>query len=115
MPKLLKDKRISIWERKWDDSYTELTKYNYGTYWAHFRTMSIRETFQAGIDYAETNVYFTLTKPSNFEISTHAFIEYPVGSGKHWDIVSVDNFEDRDGTNIRVLCRPAAPADVEEW
>lgn len=115
MPKLLKDKRISIWEKKWNDDYTERVQFDYGTFWAHFRTMSIRETFQAGIDYAETNVYFTFTRPSSFELTTSAFIEYPVGSGKHWNIETIDSFEDRDGTNIRVLCRPAAPADLGDW
>lgn len=103
MPKLLKDKRIFIWGWDYEVDEYEPTK-PLGEVWAHFRSMSVRETFNAGADHAWNNVYFTFTKPS-FELNTYAEIEYPVGSGKRYIIEGIDLYEDRDGANIRVQAR----------
>lgn len=103
MPRLLKDKRIFIWG--WDtykDEYEPTLPR--GEVWAHVRSMSVRETFQAGAETAWHNVYFTFTKPS-FELDTYAEIEYPVGSGKRYIIEGMDLFEDKDGCNIRLQTR----------
>ena len=110
MPKLLKDKRIKIIYKGWNDDYTERVEEVRGELWAHFRHLSIKETYEAGADYALTNVYFTFTKPT-FEFGTYNLIEYPLGSGKLWDVIGVDLFEDRDGSNIRALARPAGAED----
>lgn len=102
MPKLLKDKRIKVYGFGEYDEYepTELR----GEVWAHVRSMSVRETFQAGADHAWNNVYFTITKPS-FKLDTYCEIEYPAGSGTRYIIEGLDLFEDRDGDNIRIQTR----------
>lgn len=102
MPRLLKDKRIRVYGIDWDTERPTILK---GELWAHFRSMSVRETFNAGADHAWNNVYFTFTKPSGFEFDTYDEIEYPVGSGKFYIIEGVDLYEDKDGANIRVQAR----------
>ncbi len=102
MPRQLKDKRIRIYGIDWDTERPTILK---GEVWAHFRSMSVRETFNAGADHAWNNVYFTITKPSGFEFDTYDEIEYPVGSGKFYIIEGIDLFEDKDGANIRVQAR----------
>lgn len=101
MPKLLKDKRIKIWGLDWE---TELADKELGEVWAHYRSMSVRETFNAGADHSWNNVYFTFTRPS-FEFDTYCEIEYPVGSGKRYIIEAIDLYEDKTGANIRVQAR----------
>lgn len=99
MPRLLKDKRIKIWGFGPNDyDYPETLL---GEVWAHYRSLSVRETFNAGADYAWNNVYFTFTKPT-FELNTYCEIEY---SGQKYIIEGIDLFEDRDGMNIRVMAR----------
>lgn len=102
MPRLLKDKRIYIWG--WGDNDEYEPTEPLGEVWAHVRSMSVRETFNAGADHAWHNVYFTFTKPS-FELNTYAEIEYPVGSGKRYIIEGMDLFEDKAGCNIRLQAR----------
>lgn len=102
MPRLLKDKRIRIYGIDWDTERPTILK---GEVWAHFRSMSVRETFNAGADHAWNNVYFTFTKPSGFVFDTYDEIEYPVGSGKFYIIEGIDLYEDKDGANIRVQAR----------
>lgn len=102
MPKLLKDKRIRVYGIDWDTEKPTILK---GEVWAHFRSMSVRETFNAGADHAWNNVYFTFTKPTGFKFDTYDEIEYPVGSGTFYIIEGIDLYEDKDGANIRVQAR----------
>ena len=98
MPRLLKDKRIKIWafnpETEWNDLLL-------GEVWAHYRSLSVQEEFNAGADHAWNNVYFTFTKPA-FVLDTYCEIEY---KGTKYIIEGIDLYEDRDGANIRVQAR----------
>lgn len=102
MPRLLKDKRIKIYGYNYDTDYVDL---ELGTVWAHYRSLSVRETFNAGADHAWNNVYFTFTKPTGFTLDTYCEIEYPIGSDKRYIIDGIDLYEDMDGANIRVQAR----------
>lgn len=101
MPKLLKDKRIRVYAI---DPETEQASELKGEIWAHYRSMSVKEAFNAGADHAWNNVYFTFTKPS-FYFDTYHVIEYPANSKKFYSIEAIDLYEDKDGANIRVQAR----------
>lgn len=96
--KNLKDKRVEILGL---DEATE----RYGviaTVWAHFRSMSVQETYNCGADFAWDNVYFTITRPEDFELDTYCKVRY---NGRDYDIEAIDRFEDRKGDNIRIQAR----------
>ena len=98
MPKNLKDKRIQIIGI---DEMTE-EKGVIATVWAHYRSMSVREGFSCGADFAWNNLYFTFTRPKDLELTTYNEIRY---NGNNYSIEGIDLFEDRPGDNIRVHAR----------
>ena len=98
MPKNLKDKRIQIQQL---DEVTE--RYQVvATVWAHFRSMSVREQYECGADFAWSNVYFTIFRSPDFELSTYDRIIY---DGRTYEIEAIDLFEDVTGKNVRIQAR----------
>lgn len=96
--KYLKDKRIEILALdEWTEEYTVVA-----TVWAHFRSMSIKEVFNAGADYSWNNVIFTITKPVDFELNTYCEIRY---NNNDYVIEAIDVYEDRPGSDVRIHAR----------
>lgn len=96
--KNLKDKRIEILKI---DEITE--RYApIATVWAHFRSMSVEETYGAGADSAWNNVYFTIMKPVDFELDTYCKVRY---NNVDYTIEGLDLFEDRKGSNVRIRAK----------
>lgn len=98
MPKQLKDKRIKI------IGINEMTERRevIAEVWAHYRSMSVKETYECGADNSWSNVYFTIFKPKSFEVTTYNEIEY---KGNTYIIEGMDLFEDIDGQNMRIQAR----------
>lgn len=98
MPKNLKDKRIEIQGINEETERPETI----ATVWAHFRSMSVNEQYECGADFAWSNVYFTIFKPAEFEVTTYNEILY---NGRRYYIEAIDLFEDKTGENIRIQAR----------
>lgn len=98
--KRLKDKRIQILGI---DEATE-QKGVIAEVWAHFRSMSVKEGFNCGADFAWNNVYFTISRPdpNDFALNTYNEIRY---NGNDYEIVGIDLFEDKPGSDIRIQAR----------
>ena len=94
----LKDNRIEM--RALDEMTEEYT--TVATVWAHFRSLSVKEAFNAGADTAWENVYFTFMRPVDFELNTYCSILY---NKNEYEIVAIDLFDDTPGDNIRVQAR----------
>ena len=98
MPKNLKDKRIQIQQLNEETERYQVV----ATVWAHYRSMSVREQYECGADFAWSNVYFTIFKPAEFEVTTYDRIIY---DGRTYEIEGIDLFEDKTGENIRIQAR----------
>ena len=96
--KYLKDKRIEILAI---DEATERYK-TIATVWAHYRSMSVKEVFNAGADHSWNNVIFTIMKPTDFELDTYNEIKY---NGDTYVIEAIDVYEDRPGSDIKIQAR----------
>ena len=95
MPRLLKDKQITV---NWYNDETRDYEAR-GPYWAHYRSLSVSEMYGSGAHYGYENCYFTITRPSDYEITTYDKIIY---KGVEYDIENIDLFENRTECNIRI-------------
>lgn len=96
--KNLKDKKVDIYLMNYE---TEVREYK-ATVWAHYRSLSLQESYNAGVDSGVENAYFTISRPDGYELDTWSQIRY---NEKIYEVVSIDLFEDKAGSNIRVQAR----------
>lgn len=100
--KLNRDRRITIKAMNYETEYTEVV----GEVWAHYRSLSMKEQYEAGVDSGVEQAYFTFVPPDGYgvtyELDTYSQIIF---NGNVYEVCAVDFYEGKPGTTIRVTGR----------
>lgn len=100
--KLNRDRRITIRALNYETEYLETV----GEVWAHYRSLSMKEQYEAGVDSGVEHAYFTFVPPDGFgttyDLDTHSQIIF---NNNLYNVVAVDFYEGKPGATIRVTGR----------